>query len=421
MIWKGSTMSTAGIDLEKAKKLLRRGALQRIRTAVVRRLARKYAVCNSDVLSGFGWVMNPDRPAQLPPPNRESLRVSWILPSIAPAQGGLLTAIRAIRQLEFSGHENRLYVLGGLPGGAAHAKEAIARSYFQVRAEIHPLIDPVTETIEDSDALVATSWTTAYAARSIANTARKFYFVQDLEHMFYASGSMNAFARDTYTFGFHGITAGTWIADLLTRDFGMECTPFGFSYDRAVYTTTGERTYPPGKRRVLFYARPETERRGFELGILALSRVAQRLPDVEFVLAGFTGGWLELPFKVILAGVLPPSRLAALYRSCDAALVLSHTNVSLLPLELMASGCAVVSNSGPNTEWLLNDNNSRLAPADPLSLSAALIGLLQNDEERRRLAAGALAFAQSTDWRREIGIIESALMAGVLAPAREPV
>jgi hypothetical protein len=407
-------MTTAASGLQRVKQLFRRGSLQRIRAAVIRRLARKYAGYTGNVLSGYGWVLNPDRPAMLPAANRESLRINWILHGIAPAVGGFLTMIRAIQQLEASGHENRLYILGGMPGGAAHARELIHQSYFKVNAEVHPLHDPATEIIEDCDALVATSWVTAYAARAIRNTTRKYYFVQDLEHMFYAPGSLHAFARNTYTFGFHGITAGTWIADVLSREFGMECTPFGFSYDREAYSPSGERMYPAGKKRVLFYARPETERRGFELGILTLSHVARRLSDVEFVLVGFTGGWLDVPFEAILPGVLPPSRLGALYRSCDAALILSHTNLSLVPLESMACGCAVVSNFGPNTEWLLNQSNSRLANADPVSLAEALIEILQNDDQRKKLTASALAFAQSTDWRREIRTIESALMAGAL-------
>ena len=41
-------------------------------------------------------------------------------------------------------------------------------------------------------------------------------------------------------------------------------------------TSTGSRLLPAGKKRVLFYARPETERRGTELGILALSLVAKK-------------------------------------------------------------------------------------------------------------------------------------------------
>lgn len=414
-------MAAAGSRLRQVKQLFRRGSLQRIRSAVIRRLARRYASYPGNVISGYGWVLNPDRPAMLPAANRESLRINWILHGITPAVGGFLTMIRAIQQLEASGHENRLYILGGMPNGSAQAKKLIDESYFKLNAEVYPLNDPVNDAVKDCDALMATSWATAYAARAIGNTARKYYFVQDLEHMFYAPGSLHSFARNTYTFGFHGITAGSWIADVLSREFGMECTPFGFSYDRAAYAITGERMYPAGKMRVLFYARPETERRGFELGILALSRVARRLPDVEFVLVGFTGGWLDVPFKTILPGVLPPARLGALYRSCTAALILSHTNLSLVPLESMACGCAVVSNSGPNTEWMLNESNSRLANADPDSLSEALIHILQNDDERDRLVASALAFAEATDWRREIRTIESALMAGVLTPEREPV
>jgi glycosyltransferase involved in cell wall biosynthesis len=412
-------MSATNGALKKLRRLFRRGSLQRIRSAAVRRLARRYAGHTGNVLSAYGCVLNPDRPPMLAPSNRRSLRINWILPSLSPAQGGVMTIARAIQQLENSGHENRLYILDGIPKGAAHAKEALARSYFKLNAEIYPLIDPNRDPVQDSDALVATSWTTAYSARAIGNTSRKYYFVQDLEYMFYAPGSLHAFARSTYTFGFHGITAGTWIADMLKREFGMQCTPFGFSYDRNAYGKTGQRTYPEGKKRVLYYARPETERRGFELGILALSLVAKHLPEVEFILVGFTGGWLDIPFKAILPGILPPNRLGALYRSCDAALVLSHTNLSLVPLELMACGCAVVSNSGPNTEWLLNENNARLANADPVSLSNALIGVLQNDEARRRLSANAFAFAEATDWQREIRIIESALTTSVRTPEQE--
>ena len=398
--------------LEGMRQLFRRGWLRRRRTAIVNKLARKYLRNSDDVLANYGWVLNPDRPAMLAAAPRTSLRINWILPAISTAQGGWLSIVRTVRQMEEAGHENRLYILGGIGKGAAQARESISRSYFPIGAEIYPLHDPAREKIADSDALIATSWTTAYAARAIGNTARKYYFVQDLEYMFYAPGSLHTFARNTYRFGFQGIALGQWIASELRREYGMECTAFGFSYDREHYGIDGERMYAPGRKRVLFYARPETERRGFELGILALAEVARHLPEVELVLVGFDGRAVELPFKAVLPGVVPVSRLGALYRSCDAALVLSHTNLSLLPLELMACGCAVVSNSGPNVEWLLNQGNARVAHPDPLSLAAAVTDLLQDDAERQRLTANALVFAESTDWRREIKVVESVLMAG---------
>ncbi len=123
-------------------------------------------------------------------------------------------------------------------------------------------------------------------------------------------------------------------------------------------------------------------------------------------MVGFPPNTVKIPFPAITPGVLPTSALGSLYRSCDVALVLSHTNLSLLPLELMACGCAVVSNSGPNTEWVLTDRISRLANLDPESLAQAVIETLENDDLRLQMIAAGLAFVQSTDWIKESKVIE---------------
>ena len=398
----------------RALKVLRRRGLRYGMNVIATTIAQKHFRLPLNVLEDLELVLSEEHPACLSAPQSGPLRINWLLPGIVAAQGGLLGIFRTIQQLEAWGHENRVYVLGRLPGGSALAKERIRKSYFRINAEVEVLSD----SIKDSDALIATSWLTAYAARSVGNTARKFYFVQDMEYMFYAPGSLHEFARQTYHFGFRGITLGSWIADALRRDFNMECTPFGFSYDRDAYASTGRRLLAAGKKRVLFYARPETERRGFELGILALSLVAKKMPDVEIALVGLSRQDLDLPFSAILLGVLPVSELGALYRSCDVALVLSHTNLSLLPLELMACGCAVVSNEGPNIEWLLTDKTVRLAKPDPKSLAEAVVELLASDQLRLRKIEAGLAFAQSTDWTKEIRTIESVLLASSEFPHR---
>lgn len=387
-------------------KLIHRRGLRHGMNAVATELARKHLSIPRNGLADYQLVLTEEHPPSLPAPRSGPLRINWLLAGIATAQGGLFNIFRAIRELEAWGHENRIYVLEKLRGGSAFARERIAKDYFPINAEVEVFSDH----IKDSDALIATLWPTAYAARGVRNTARKFYFVQDLEYMFYAPGSLHEFARQTYQFGFHGIAAGSWIAGILRRDFNMDCSVFGFSYDRDVYASTGRRLLPSGKKRVLFYARPETERRGFELGILTLSLVAQKMPDVEFVLVGFSRRSFEVPFPALFPGVLPLSELGALYRSCDIALVLSHTNLSLLPLELMACGCTVVSNEGPNTEWLLKDQMAQLAKPDPKSLSEAVITLLESDALRLRKIEAGLEFVKSTDWTREIRAMESALL-----------
>lgn len=387
--------------------IFRRSGFRYGMNVIAESVARKYAKLPVRVFNELDVVLREERPAHLSAPLSGPLRINWIVQGVGAGSGGLLNIFRAIQQLEASGHENRIYVMGRLPGGSTSPKEYIRKSYFPINAEVEVLSDHVS----DCDALIATSWPTAYAVRSIGNTAQKFYLVQDIEYMFHPPGSHYELARETYRFGFQGITLGSWIADVLRREFQMECSAFGFSYDRDAYANTGRRLLPEGKKRVLFYARPETERRGFELGVLALSLVAKKMPDVEFVLVGFPRHSLDLPFPAIFPGVLPISELGPLYRSCDVALVLSHTNLSMLPLELMACGCAVVSNTGANVEWLLTDETVQLAKPTPRSLAESIIELLQSDELRRRKIHAAYAFAQSTEWAREIRTIESILLA----------
>jgi len=362
-----------------------------------------------DVVGDYEWILGQNNPARLPTPKTGPLRINWLLPGLGRGSGGLLNIFRAIHNLEKWGHENRVYVLGnGAPSGA-EAQELVREFYFPIKAPIEAL----TGKVADSDALVGTGWKTAYAARTIANTSRKFYLVQDLEDRFFPQGSLCEFAKETYRWGFQGITLGRWIADVLRSEFGMTCTPFGFSYDRQVYFPNGSDRIREQRKRVLFYARPQTERRGFELGLLALSLVAKRMPEVEFVLVGFRPRKMRVPFRAVFAGVLSPAELAELYRSCDVALVLSHTNLSMLPLELMACECAVVSNRAPNVEWLLTEETAQLANPTPHSLAEAVLTLLDKEELHARKVAAGLAFAQGTDWLSEIKKIESAFYSGL--------
>lgn len=260
----------------------------------------------------------------------------------------------------------------------------------------------------------ASSWETAYTVRNFQTTRQKCYFVQDFEPHFFAAGSHAALAEQTYRFGFLGITAGGWLAERLTREYGMRAEPIGFSYDKGRYLPL-PRPVDAGPRRIFFYARPHTPRRGFELGMLVLADVVRRLPDVEVVLAGCDASFFHIPFKHVNAGVMALDDLPRLYSDCDVALVLSHTNLSLLPLELMACGCPVVSNRGANVEWLLNDTVAVLADADVQSLSDAVVAVLSDESWRQRLIYNGLALAHSTDWEAHAQTVATILRAEQLS------
>jgi glycosyltransferase involved in cell wall biosynthesis len=374
--------------------------------AAVRQWALSASSLNIKLLEELDFILLPDRPARLTHSVESTLRINWFVMGVRSGSGGLFNVFRTIMYLERFGHECRVYLVGSPHEDEAKLNDAIQKNYFPIKARLELLRGDM----EPCDALVATCWRSAYYARNQDNTAKKFYFVQDLEDQFFANGSLAQFARNTYQFGFVGLTAGDWIANTLRSNYGMQCYASGFSYDKELYSDAAIGRLPPSPKKLLFYARPETERRGFELGMLTLQLVARKYPDVEFVFVGSREKDWVTPFKVTYTGILTLDQLAKLYHECTLALVISLTNLSLLPLEIMACGCALVSNDGPNVRWLLNDEVAELAPSSPEDLAGAACSLLGDSAKREWKARRGVEFARSTDWQSEIEKVQRAIL-----------
>lgn len=351
----------------------------------------------NDLFAFYRFITAAPPTATAVPPAIRPRTMNWVIPHFEIGSGGHMTAFRMIGQLENLGYDCRIVLAGPTRyRRGAEVRGLIRRHFLALNADV-ALGEAA---LRPAEFTVATAWETAYAVRRFGATCHKLYFIQDFEPWFYAQGSSYAFAEATYRFDFTAaLTAGDWLAQIMLTRYGLPAFPFGFSYDKAQHRPQPRQ---PGPRRVFFYARNVTPRRGFELGLLALGLVHDRLPDVEFVLAGWDASHYRIPFPHLDAGVVTPARLAELYSQCDAGLVLSLTNLSLLPLELMACGCPVVSNRGANVEWQLrHEDNALLADPTPDALADALVRLLEDEPLRERLRANGLAFARATDWSAE--------------------
>jgi glycosyltransferase involved in cell wall biosynthesis len=348
-----------------------------------------------DVLAFYEFLQEPDRviDTNSPIPART---LNWVIPDFGLGSGGHLNIFRMILHLEQLGYESRIVIVGpSAHKDADSARRLIRQHFIPVAAAVS--LDEAS--LRPAEFTIATEWRTAYSVRRFNNTRHKVYFIQDMEPYFFARGSDYVLAEATYRFGFTGITAGPWLAEQAHSRYGMSAYPFGFSYEKDRYRQQPRR---PGPRRVFFYARPVTPRRGFELGLLALARVHKAQPDIEFVLAGWDCSAYAVPFPYLNAGIVALDDLSDLYNQCDVALVLSFTNISLLPLELMACGCPVVSNRGPNVEWMLVDGETALlAEPKPDALAEAILRVVNDAALRARLAASGLAYARATDWALE--------------------
>lgn len=333
--------------------------------------------------------------------------VSWIM-SPPGGGGGHQNIFRFIEYLDKLGHTNNVYIYSTFDDMTiAQAKENVSDYCKAERLTIRRY----KGTVGDSDILFATGWETAYPVFNDKTNARKMYFVQDFEPLFYPMGTEYVLAENTYKFGFHGITAGGWLAKKLQQEYGMDCDHYDFGAEPALYKFTN--TEP--RKEVFFYARPVTERRGFDLGIMALEIFHKKLPDYTINLAGWDVSEYDVPFPYVNHKALQLTDLHKLYNKCASALVISLTNMSLLPLELLACGTIPVVNDGPNNRLVSNNSYIHYTDASPEALAQAMV----DEATRNNLPEYAHKAAQSVkgaSWadagKKFAGIIERELSNG---------
>lgn len=355
-----------------------------------------------DVINYYSWITD-DSKIPLVQSQKESVGdrivLNWVIPDVSPGAGGHTTIFRTISHLERMGLHSRIYLFQSTRFSDDQDFREFLKKYFsealnEPSVEAYISVDSMTY----AHATIATGWQTAYFVRRFNNTSQKFYFVQDFEPGFYPVGSEYIFAENTYRFGFKAITAGDWLKDKMRNDYGMEAESFGFSCDRSIYKL---RERSDKKERLFMYARPVTSRRAFELGLLALNEIYKKRPDIEVIFGGWDVSTYDIPFKHKNLGTVQPEDLAKAFSECDICLVMSITNLSLMPLEIMASGSVCATSYGENNEWLLNDENTILFNNDPADICDKVIYYLDHPDLLAKKREAGMKLALSTDWEKE--------------------
>ncbi|KQW48833.1 hypothetical protein ASC77_08885 [Nocardioides sp. Root1257] len=335
-----------------------------------------------------GWTYPEPAPRAAGAP----LTIAWVCTPPAPGSGGHTTMFRLVAGLESAGHRCVVY-LQDQHGWSIEQHRATVRQHWpRVRADVRDF----DAGVDDCDVLVATGWGTAYAVLGTTARGHRAYLVQDLEPMFSPAGSEYLLAEATYRFGFHGIAAGRWLAERLRADHGMTVDHFDFGCDLDAYGLE-DRADPALRTGVAYYCRPHTPRRAHELSVFALERFARQRPDVPIHTYGEV--LPTLPFAATQHGVLSPEQLSSLYNRCFAGLSLSATNVSLVPLEMLAAGCIPVVNDARHNRLVLDNAAVRYAPATPWELADALVELAaQSPADRQATARSAAASVTAASW-----------------------
>ena len=240
----------------------------------------------AEVAAG-GWVL----PEPAPHTPGEPLTVAWVTVPPSATSGGHTTMFRLIGALEEAGHTCVVY-LDDRHGWDIEQHRSNLRAWLpNIRAEVRD----VRAGIEDAHVIFATSWQTAYPVLASPALGARCYCVADFEPSFYPAGSEALLAEATYRFGFHAVTHGGWLAQMLRRDYGMQTDHFDFGCDLETYALDRSPGADSRRTGICYYCRPSTPRRAHELAIATLDLFAARHPEVDIHFYGEPPG--KLPFR----------------------------------------------------------------------------------------------------------------------------
>ncbi len=339
------------------------------------------------------------------------LILNWIFPEPIPGSGGYRDIVRMINLLADFGHRINAYVVPRQllwKRSDQEIRAFIQRHFGELQASIFKWAGGE---MEEADGVVLTHWSTAYLVEGVCNASRIFYFVQDWEPFFFPMGTNYLRAEQTYKMGFSCITLGQWLTKRLREWYGADADYFDLAVDHTIYYPREvERATHP---RLCFYARPSTPRRLFPIGMEALELIHQRRPDVEIILYGSEEKDLrafDIPFPYTCRGILDEEGLAELFSTCDVGIVLSPTNCSLVPPEMMACRCAVVDLNRETVMGVMeHEVNALLAEPTPQAIAEAAIRLLDDEGLRSRLVETAYRQVQERSWTKSARKVEAIL------------
>ncbi len=347
--------------------------------------------------------------------NPERLDIHWVVPAFGVGGGGHMTIFRTIQLLEFLGHKCTIWLNSEDPVEPDKTYDNVLKQYRFVKAEIHEVSDALLET--RGDALVATSWDTAFVVDAAKGFKDRFYFVQDYEPFFYARGSRNVMAEATYDLDLACICASPWLRHLLETRHDRWARHFYLSYERDLYYPAAQsghdNTARPGGvnkvPRIALYGRIGTERRCVELALLALERLAQRGVGFHVDIFGTDHQFSDFQFPSTFHGILSGRELGELYRQCDLGLCFSATNYSLVPQEMMACGLPVIELDVESVRGSIAADAVHLTPPLPGKIADAIEFLLKNDEKRLEQARRGQEWSEKYTWEGAARSVEAAL------------
>ena len=153
------------------------------------------------------------------------------------------------------------------------------------------------------------------------------------------------------------VTPARWLAQMLRRDYGMQTDHFDFGCDLETYALDRSPGAEAGARASATTAAPR--RRAARTSSPSPRSTCSPPAIPRWTSTSTASRPASLPFRATDHGLLHPEQLNELYNRCVAGLVLSATNVSLVPHEMLAAAASRWSTTPSTTASCSTTTTSR--------------------------------------------------------------
>lgn len=313
----------------------------------------------------------------LPPKDSGKTKIAWVIPHPGKGSGGHRTIIQNVNALIRAGYECDIFVEENGISTPEDVKNDINEWYEPCDAGVFVGFDIK----KDYDLMFATGWQTIDFVRKL-KAKRKAYFIQDYEPWFFPMGDQYIITENSYRYGFLPVTIGKWLAHKMQSEFGTSAEYFDFGADINIYRPLDN---IKKENSICYVYQPEKPRRCDYIGLKALKLVKKMRPDVHIYLYGSTQE-TNFDFDCENLHIIPIEKCNELYNKCKVGLCMSASNPSRIPFEMMAAGLPVVELYRENNIYDLPDEGVLLAEPTPEGVASAIVHLLDNPDECKKMS-----------------------------------
>jgi glycosyltransferase involved in cell wall biosynthesis len=339
-------------------------------------------------------------------------KVFWVLQDLPAASGGHRNILRLANYLQKKSKKYSSVIMvvnhkGNATELGKFAKEKYGYDNLIFSTELSE--------ISHGDIVFATYYKTVDVVKQFSSPkALLCYLVQDFESLFFPMGDEYIRARESYADEtLNIICSGEWMSLKILETTGRNVPFFRFPIDSAVYHVGPTRE----REGVVFFAKSDTPRRLYELGMETLSVLSNWHPNLPITLFGGAKADRRVPSPNIsnLGKLESLEELGDIYRRAKVGIAFSSTNPSLVPYEMMACGLPVVDvklRDDPIPKFH-EPNGIVFGNPNPFDLATAASLLLDNPSAWEKKSLSGLQLAGQMPDEDEIGGIIERFLEGL--------